>query len=248
MKVGTDSLILGSWSQADCLLKDNVEQQAHSSRIQIGKLAVKKILDVGTGTGLLSLMLAQKTQSEQTRVYIDAVEIDADACEQAAINFSRCKWHNRLNLIRQDFFELTDIKKYDWIIANPPYFSSDNCMDEQRQLARQTRGISWQSWLNQISIMLKPSAICELVVPHSVASLLTGLAADYSLKLKSRLDIKPSPQRAVKLCCLRFQKVDTIGFSLNLDEVQIETLQIYDTDNAYTPAYKTLCKAYYLKF
>lgn len=113
MKVGTDSLLLGAWVNAsDCL----------------------RILDIGTGTGILAMMLAQRTVGA-----IDAIEIDEDAYNQAVENINNCKWKDRISLYNQSYqdFSQNCTVKYDLIISNPPYFdSSIKAPELKRAIAR----------------------------------------------------------------------------------------------------------------
>ena len=125
MKVGTDSIILGS-------------------AIKI-KSKYKRIIDVGTGTGLLSLMIAQKSSNSD----ITAVEIDSNAYHQAKINIDKCKWRNRINLINADAKQLEIDHKYDLIICNPPYFiNSKQSVIISKNTARHQVELTFKDLLN----------------------------------------------------------------------------------------------------
>lgn len=125
MKVGTDSIILGS-------------------AIKI-KSKYKHILDIGTGTGLLSLMIAQKSSNQD----ITAVEIDSNSYHQAKINIDKCKWRNKINLIHTDAKQLEIDIKYDLIICNPPYFSkSKQSIVTSKNTARHQAELTFKDLLN----------------------------------------------------------------------------------------------------
>ena len=114
MKVGTDGVLLGAWA--------NVESAKH-------------ILDVGTGTGLIALMLAQRT----VQADVTAIEIDSMAAIQARENIAHSPWKNRITLFNCDFRYFHDDLKYDLIVSNPPYFvNALKCLDKQRNMARHT--------------------------------------------------------------------------------------------------------------
>ncbi|MCU4676978.1 methyltransferase [Catenovulum sp. 2E275] len=251
MKVSTDSLILGSWSQlADLLDEDDNKLNSASSLA-----ASHHVLDIGTGTGILSLMLAQKTQASLSPVYLDAIELDSAACQQAEDNFINSKWRDRLAVRQVNFFDLQQSDYYSWAIANPPYFSSDNCSDQQRQLARQLQGNSWSDWFTQCHLVLKNKAKLEMIIPADIADKLVSIAGEKGFNLIARLDIMPAPNKAAKRVCLRFEKsADQINHyrcESKFDRepaYQQQSLLIYQQDNQYSPAYKALCKAFYLKF
>lgn len=240
MKVGTDSLILGAWSQIDKL----VDLVGSDKNLQAA--ANYKALDIGTGTGLLSLMLAQKTQHlTQIQLMIDAIELDANACIQAQLNSRQSPWSHRIHVYEQNFFKLSAVQTYDWAIANPPYFQSDNCENKQRQLARQLQGSSWADWFKQSAYLLKENAVLEMVIPTDIAANLITSAELYSLVLQAKLNIKTTPVKPAKRTCLRFKKQSENKTNIL---VQQQELIIYDRQSQYTPAYKKLLKDFYLKF
>ena len=115
MKVGTDGILLGAWADvSDC----------------------QRILDMGTGTGLVALMLAQRSHEY---CQIEAIELDLLAAQQAQENFQASPWHNRLHLTRQDVqtYCLQTAHQFDLIVANPPYFAQGvECKNDERALAR----------------------------------------------------------------------------------------------------------------
>ena len=127
MKVGTDGILLGAWADvSDC----------------------QRILDMGTGTGLVALMLAQRSHEH---CQIEAVELDPLAVQQAQENFKASPWHNRLHLTRQDVqtYCQQTAHQFDLIVANPPYFTQGvECKNDERALARyvQQSHLDWLNW------------------------------------------------------------------------------------------------------
>lgn len=240
MKVGTDSLILGAWSQVDKLinLTDNDKSEI--------TLPDYKVLDIGSGTGLLSLMLAQKTQpAKQRQVIIDAIELDPNGFLQTQSNSQQSPWADRINSRELDFFNLPARQKYDWAIANPPYFQSDNCQNQPRQLARQLQGVSWTHWFKQCANVIKSEGILELVIPTDIAEKLIIAAQLNAFVLQACLNVKTAPAKPTKRTCLRFKKQAN---STENNQAQQQELVIYDSQNQYTQAYKKLLKDFYLKF
>ena len=122
MKVGTDGVLLGAWTNAE---------------------NAKKVLDIGTGTGLIALMIAQRSKA-----LITGIEIDEDAAEEAYENFVSSPWGDRLRVENSDFAVFSNIcnEKYDVIVSNPPYFvDSLECPDEKRGKARHTSSLSFEN-------------------------------------------------------------------------------------------------------
>ena len=136
MKVGTDGVLIGAWCDVD---------------------ACRRILDVGCGTGLISLMIAQRTSD---RTMIEGVEIDAVAAEQAAENTDRSPWKNRLRIHTSDFldFATSATVRYDHIVSNPPYFEKSLLPEDAARLtARHTGRLTYESLLRGCLLYTSPS-------------------------------------------------------------------------------------------
>ena len=147
MKVGTDGVLLGAWTKI--------------------KTDTQNILDIGTGTGLIALMLAQKTLSSSQ---IDAVELDQLAYQQAKENFKLSNWSQKLQAINQSIQEFTinTSKKYDLIISNPPFFrNSFASKNTQRQIARHTDSLSYDDLLYSVKKILLDDGIFQLSFPST---------------------------------------------------------------------------------
>lgn len=147
MKVGTDGVLLGAWADP----------------IQALSTQPDRILDVGTGTGLLALMMAQKTGAE-----IYAVELDSDAASQAGINFSNSSWSDRLHILHADFRNNPVLRRYafDYIISNPPFFKDAvPAPEKRRSLARHDHSLSLPDLIVGVSELLQPLGWCGLILP-----------------------------------------------------------------------------------
>lgn len=219
MKVGTDGVLLGAWTA----IEDQVD-----------------ILDIGTGTGLLALMAAQKSKNSQ----IDAVEIDQLASEQAHENFLLSPWSKRLKVFNasiQDYTRQTD-KTYDLIISNPPFFKpSSKANTTQRQLARDNESLSFESLLFCVKELLKEDGSFCVILPFDVSFTFIGIADRYNLYVNEETQVLPTTKSNPKRALLSFSFKPGL---MSMNELVIEPNQRH----VYSEAYRTLCKDFYLKF
>jgi tRNA1Val (adenine37-N6)-methyltransferase len=157
MKVGTDGVLLGAWTDV---------QRA------------KYILDIGTGTGLIALMLAQRSKA-----YIDAIEIDRDAAMQAEENVRISPWSERIQIFHTSFQEFSrENKKYDLIVTNPPYFNDSlKAADEKRSLARHNNKLSQGSLLEGVCELLGKEGSFALIIPADIFSSFSKLVNHFQL-------------------------------------------------------------------
>ncbi len=218
MKVGTDGVLLGAWT--------SLANRPDS------------ILDIGAGTGLVALMLAQRSYAET----IDAVEIDGPAYEQCMENFEASPWAHRLFCYHTDFEEFSaEIETpYDLIVTNPPFFSEQvSSGDLARDRARQNESLPFEDLVNGISKLLSPSGIFTIILPHGAEQGFLDKAANVGLFPSRITRVKGSPQTAYKrsLIALEFHPTD-----LKIEELTIETKR-----HEYTSAYMELTKDFYLK-
>jgi len=157
MKVNTDGVLLGAWADVD---------------------GAETILDIGTGTGVIALMMAQRN----TAAIIDAIDIDADAFAQAGENFPDSLWNERLyahHISLQDYFPA---KKYDLIISNPPYFVDDfKTEDHQKNIAKHSLSLSYQELVSGINRLLSDAGSATLVLPVFNLQLFESLASEQKL-------------------------------------------------------------------
>ncbi|MDR1984861.1 MAG: methyltransferase [Prevotellaceae bacterium] len=219
MKVGIDGVMLGAWA--------DVANAAN-------------ILDIGTGTGLIAIMLAQRNSAAN----IDAIEIDRQSYEQAAENAAKCKWSARINIIHGKFqtFAETTQKKYDLIVSNPPYFiASLQSPEMQRTVARHSASLTHDDLIKGIDKILTATGTFSAIFPYVEGNIFIAKAAAANIFCNKRTNIKPNPEKPVKRIMLEFSRIKQ-----NLAE---NTICIENGDrHNYTDAYKSLTKDFYLKF
>lgn len=225
MKVGTDGVLLG------CFVDD--------------KLRVGKVLDIGTGTGLLSLMMAQKFPQAS----IDAVELDADAAAQAQGNFKKSVWCNRLNVYHTSFQNYTETcsDSYHLIVCNPPFFKQANAAkgnnqqhpDEQRAKARFSDHLPFKDLVSGVSTLLHAQGCFYVILPVAEAAELKEYALSKGLHLQNELLVTgrggAKPNRS--MMCWRKN---------SSGQTQISALLMYHVDTSPTKEYIQFTKDFYL--
>jgi len=234
MKVCTDACLFGAWVSQKTLV-----QNANS------------IIDIGTGTGLLSLILAQVTHKNNTK--ITAVEIESQAAAEASSNFSISKWSDRLNLVNDSIQDYTanlmaaaDEKKlFDIIITNPPFYEGDlKSPDKNKNKAAHSTELSWTSLVENSSSLLKEEGHFFVLVPTLRAYTMQKLAEANHLYLAEEVlvynDAKHLPFRSF----LHFQKNSNTPDKGN--SVLRNKIVIKNADNTYSTAFTELLKDYYL--
>ncbi|WP_372754293.1 tRNA1(Val) (adenine(37)-N6)-methyltransferase [Mariniflexile sp.] len=218
MKVGTDGVLLGAWAS-----------------IKTNPFAV---LDIGAGTGILSLMLAQRSFAE----IIDAIEIDDDAYEQCVENFEASPWADRLFCYHASLEEFTDEieDKYDLIVSNPPFYSENyKSESEQRDLARFSEAMPFDHLIESVSKLLSEEGVFSVIIPFKEEATFISLASSFKLYPNKILHVKGTPTSEIKRSLMEFsfRKCDT----------KIETLIIEISRHIYTEDYISLTKDFYLK-
>jgi len=211
MKVGTDGVLLGAWTSV--------------SEVS------GRILDVGTGTGLVALMLAQRNSS----AIIDAIEIDTSSCLDARYNFDHSPWKGRLALFEgslQDFSKKADAS-YNLIVCNPPFFSNsikNTCT--RKAAARHDDVLDYNELLNGSKQLLCAAGQLSLILPAEGYETFRSLAARKGWFEYRRLDVKPSPGKKVKrvLSCWGFQMPDE---PLSTKEMVVEIARHQYSDDFY---------------
>jgi len=219
MKVGTDGVLLGAWTP--------INHNPFS------------ILDIGTGTGLIALMLAQRTTAEQ----IDALEIDEDAYEQAVDNFENSPWSDRLFCFHAGLDEFIEEPEdeYDLIVSNPPFYSEDyKTENEQRDLARFQDALPFEDLVEAADLLLSENGILAVIIPYKEESRFIALAKDFDLFPTKITRVKGTPTSEIKRSLLAFSRHEIID--ILTDELVIETDR-----HLYTPEYISLTKDFYLK-
>ena len=220
MKVGTDAVLLGAW----CSLETCPDT----------------ILDVGSGTGLVSLMLAQRSDAET----IDAVEIDPNAYEQSVANFEKSDWSDRLfcyHCSYQDFSEemKEEDEEYDLIISNPPFYNDNfETNDTSRNTARFTSALSFKELLESTSKILSDSGVFTIIIPFKEEVTFVSLAGKYKLFLNRVCRVRGTDNSETKRSMLEF--------SFHLKELEETTIVIEKGRHEYTKEYVSLTKDFYL--
>jgi len=218
MKVGTDGVLLGGWSSLP----------GPGSRI----------LDVGTGTGLIALMMAQRTKD----VWVDALEIDPSSAEQAKENFQNSPWQERLNCMHTSFQDYAVQCKdpYDQIICNPPFFSASlKTPSKEKNLARHDDSLSLKELFSGSASLMKKSALISLILPFDKAEQAFGLISEHQMYCQRLTRVFPAPGKTCKRILI---ECSFLPGTCNEDELTIET----GTRHSYTEKFKNLVDAFYL--
>lgn len=216
MKVGTDSVLLAALTSVN---------------------NIKNALDIGTGTGILALMLAQKNPT----LKFDAIEIDELAFLQANNNFSKSKFsaHIKPHLVALQQFVAN--KQYDLIITNPPYFiskSNYSIADLQRAKARHDNDLTFEELIDCVQKIMSPKGVFKLILPVHEAVIFKILALQKGLFCGESIFIKPKTSKPSNRVIMSFS---------NQNIVETESVFIiYNEDNTQTEAYKNLTSEYYL--
>lgn len=219
MKIGTDGVLLGAWAPID----------NHPF----------SILDIGTGTGIIALMLAQRSAAQQ----IDALEIDEAAYEQATDNFENSPWNDRLFCFHaglDEFIEEPE-EEYDLIVSNPPFYSEDyKTENESRDLARFQDAMPFEQLLEAADLLLSEHGIFAVIIPFKEEENFIALANEFELYPLKITRVKGTPTTEIKRSLLAFSRNETTN--LPIDELVIETAR-----HVYTQEYIGLTKDFYLK-
>jgi tRNA1Val (adenine37-N6)-methyltransferase len=207
MKVGTDGVLLGSWAAVE---------------------SVSRILDAGSGTGLIALMLAQRSTA-----IIDGVEIEKNACLQSRKNVAGSPWHSRINLYHdsiQHFTETTSLR-YNLIVSNPPYFhDSLKPPVKSRSLAKHNEGLDYAALLSCSSKLLLPGGQLSIIIPAGDQKQFT-IQADFHRLQPSRLTwVRPAPGKAYSRCLMEFKAMPGISCDENELIIRNEDLKTYSED------------------
>lgn len=221
MKVCTDACLFGAWTAADPAIQ-----------------SAKNILDIGSGTGLLSLMLAQ-----QSAAHITAIEIEEDATQQSTFNFELSVWKDRLDAIHcsiQDYATNNKQTKFDCIITNPPFYEGDlTSPDKAKNLASHSTALSWDDLAKSVNTLLQEQGTWFVLVPTLRAYTMQKIASNYGLYLTEEClmynDAKHLPIRAM----LKFIKQKDTAIHRN-------KIVIKNADQSYTTEFTKYLKEYYL--
>ncbi len=218
MKVGFDGVLLGAWTPIN-----------HTE---------KTILDVGCGSGLIALMIAQRSNAQ-----IDAIDIDKGAIQQTTLNVNASKWSDRIAAYHTALQDFSIDKKelYDLIISNPPYFvDSLKAPNSKRSTARHTDSLTHEELLQYASYILKKTGRICIILPVSEGLICIETAKKYQLNCYQKVYVHPKPNTLAKRLLLEF------GFRNHITE---SSSLIIETDkrHQYSDDYISLTKEFYLK-
>jgi tRNA1Val (adenine37-N6)-methyltransferase len=215
-KVGTDGVLLGACA---------------------GLSGIGNILEIGSGTGVVSIMLAQRCDAT-----ITAIEPDFDSFMQTTENVARCKWHDRIKLEHTDLQNFKTSEKFDLIITNPPYFSDSlKNPDARKAVTRHNDSLSSAEILDGALRLMKEDGHLQLIMPYAEGNVFIAEAAGYGLYCNNILKIKPLPSGEIRRLILTFSKIKRKPVEKFLT---IEN----GVRHEFTEEYKILTKEFYLKF
>ncbi len=218
MKVGTDGVLLGAWASVP--------------------VPGCRVLDVGTGTGLIALMIAQRTRE----VMVDALEIEPSSASQAKENFQNSPWKGRLNSIHSSFQDYSSRcqYRYDLIICNPPFFSgSQKTSSKEKNLARHDDSLSLGDIFRSSVSLMKETAVISLILPVYKEAQLPDLILEHRMYCNRKTKVIPSPGKPANRVLLEFS---FLPGEFREDDLTIET----GGRHIYSDQYKNLTDEFYL--
>lgn len=225
MKIGTDGVLLGAWA--------SVNNSMHT------------ILDIGTGTGVIALMLAQRSIADT----IEAIELDGDAFEQCTDNFEASDWGDRLFCFHAGFDEFVDeyteeepeeAELYDLIVSNPPFYSEEvSSGNDARDQARQNSSLPFDELVSGVSKLLSPTGVFATIIPYKEEEDFIALALESNLYPNRITQVRGTENTEIKRSLLEF--------SLTESKYTPKELIIELERNVYTQEYIELTKDFYLK-
>lgn len=216
MKVGTDAFVLGSW-------------------LPVGEEA-EHILDVGTGCGIIALMLAQKT-----RANIDTIDIDKLSIDEAFLNFQKSPWKERLTAIHASIQAYNPVpdKKYDLIVSNPPFFTHSLLPDSERlKMAKHTINFPMETFIRKSVHLLVNNGFLAVILPMEESADFCKLAAHLGLSASRILNIYPKTGKPANRKVMVFSKN-------SVQNPIVQSLVIRDNAGKYTDDYKTLTRDFH---
>jgi len=220
MKVCTDACLFGAW-MVDVIRNNNLD--------------ISNTLDIGTGTGLLSLMFAQEND-----VDIDAIEINENAATQAIQNVAASPWNNKVHIYNQSLQEFAPQKKYDFIFSNPPFFENDlTSSDKNKNAAKHDSTLTLDVLIDFIKKNLAVSSYAAVLLPFHRTAYIETLLERQSLFIIEKMQVRQSVSHGF---------FRTMIFITNTkgDSSEVKEMSIHDENRNYTEAFGKLLSRYYL--
>ena len=215
MKVGTDGVLLGAWATPSS--------------------PPKHILDIGTGTGLIAIMMAQRFEGAN----IIGIDIDSEAVQEATLNMTNCQWYKRLSCFESSFQNANINHSFDLIVCNPPYFKNTTTSnDERRATARHTNSLSLNDIFEKMDALLSPKGELIIVYPSENFQEIRSNLKSFGLYMNEICWVKGNEKSNVKRVLLKIskQKKTLIENQLTIEKER----------HQYTDEYVGLCKDFYL--
>lgn len=214
MKVGTDGVLLGAWADLE---------------------RADAILDIGTGTGVIALMAAQRNP----QALVDALEIDGEACGEAQENVERSPWKGRIRVIRGALQEFAPEKRYGCVVCNPPFFvDSTRTPDDHRTVARHCDALSHEELAEHAERLLTPEGCLCIILPVAEANRMTEYARRVGLFPSRITYVHPTPEKAPKRILAKFIRQER---TTEEDHLVVELSR-----HRYSKEYTALTKEFYL--
>ncbi len=215
MKVGTDAVLLGAWAKIT---------------------SAKHVLDIGTGSGVIALMLAQRTSPLCT---IDAVEIEPIDAQQATDNVLQSPWPNKVRVFNTSIQEFKPPHFYDLIISNPPYFiNSEKPPDVRRQQTRHTSLLSFESLLSCVNRLLTPNGKFNIILPYTEGFQFVELARQSKLFCTRQVSFRTRLEKPIERWLLEFSRVESTS--------ERDEILLYENGLMWSAKYHALTQEFYL--
>jgi tRNA1Val (adenine37-N6)-methyltransferase len=215
MKVNTDSILLGAWAH-------NYEE-------------TKTGLDIGSGTGILTLMVAQRNPN----IELVGIEIEPNAFEESKFNFKTSPWNKRLKAVNLPIQKYKSSTLLDFIITNPPYFENDlKNEDSNKTTARHTDSLSFQELIDFVEQNLSQKGSFNLILPLTESEIFREMAKQTSLHLTRIAFVKPNKTKTVNRVMMTFSKTKK--------KLEKETFCVYQSQGVYSQRHHELTKDFYL--
>ena len=213
MKVGTDGVLLGAW----------------------GSVEGKRILDIGTGTGLIALMAAQRNPEAD----VLGIDIDESAVAQASENVAESPFSRQIECILQDVLTFESEASFDAILCNPPFFTEDTLPDNRsRALARNNKCLPFPQLIKKVAVLLAENGTFSLIVPSALAQEIVGLCMENGLHLVRRCQIHTTARKPPRRTLLEFSRQNR--------SCEMQTLCLVADDGTRSQQYQELTKDFYL--